>query len=104
MRKMIEVELKGIELVGVQEVQVNKFGRATPMNVVLFGSNEEARQYVNKSIQQLKDYYGYGENSVVEVKEENPITNIWRVHVEYHDELDEDKFEIIYKVSNAYLQ
>lgn len=99
MKKVIEVDLKGIMLYGVQTIQITSTGECYPENIQAFDSVEACGKYIEDKINILEEHYGEQNVTIIN----RGILNLYKINVNFENDFVKDNFTIIYKIATICL-
>lgn len=98
-KKRVEINLTGIELYAVQEIQIDSTGGVTPLSVVAKDCYMDADIYINYQIVKLQNSFGKDNVNVVLDR----LKNEYRVKVSYDTEVVKGSFTVIYAITKLFL-
>lgn len=97
-KKTFEIDLSGIELYAVQEIEVDG-NNITPKSIVARNTYAEARECVEKEIETAKRLFG--ENNVKIMCDR--LKDKYTLKVSYANEIAKGEITVIYAISKLFL-
>ena len=95
-KKTFEINLSGIELYAVQEIDADTI---TPKSVVAKNTYAEARECIEKEIETMKKIFG--ENNVKVMVDR--LKDKYIIKVSYANDIAQGEFNIVYAITKLYL-